>query len=119
METDTPILQFMNQLKAERPDVEMNDMPANSDNDGAVIDVSPLKLAANMPADGDNWRFIQLDGKVYYKEGPILIRVWPKLRGNMSLMYSIVSARSAAHMSELLMDKAYAEGKRVKTSRNN
>ncbi|CAB4139044.1 hypothetical protein UFOVP807_27 [uncultured Caudovirales phage] len=123
MKTETPIQQFINQLKAERPEVKMDLTPANSDGEPgsipAVVDVSPLQLAANMPANGDDWRFIQLDEKVYYKEGPVLIRVWPKLRSDMSLLYSIVSARSAAHMSELLMDKAYAEGKQMRATRSN
>jgi hypothetical protein len=120
MKTDI-IDQFINQLKAECPTVDTHTTPAcfDGERNPAIIHVSPIQLAANVPAEGDDWDFWVIDGEVFYREGSVMIRVWPKLRDDQTLLYSIVSARSGAGFAELVMDKAYAEGKQMKASRNN
>lgn len=120
MKPDT-IQQFIDQLKAECPQVDTHITPAcfDGERNPAIIHVSPIKLAANVPAEGDDWNFWVIDDEVFYREGSVMIRVWPKLRNNMPLLYSIVSARSGAGFAELVMDEAYAQGKKAKDSRNN
>ncbi len=120
MKPDT-IQQFIDQLKAERPEVDTHVTPAcwDGERNPPIIHVTPVQLAANVPADGDYWNFWVIDDEVFYREGHIMIRVWPMPRSDKPLFYNIVAAHGGAGFAELVMDKAYAEGQKLRASTNN
>jgi hypothetical protein len=106
---DEPIREFMNKLKAERPDVEMNLYGSSEEALDPIyncprVETNPIKLSLDDPASGDNWAFIQVNGSVYYAEGRSMYRVWPMPDNALSLVHSIAIARAVPKSVEFQMD---------------
>jgi hypothetical protein len=117
MESETIIKNFMDRLQAERPEAVMK-LVSPRGNEPAILFVSPIAFVAGMPK-GDDWRFVQLDDKVYLKDAGVLVRVWPKRNVKHSIVLTIMTAISGAAEANLLMDMLEAKGEELRSTRNN